>query len=538
MTTLARVFQAAVLAGIGLSGAGCLNSGSSFLNAPPPPPPAAAPGAPAADPAQSDPAPAPAAAQVGLTIYSAADPATFDPKDVLRQVQSSGGGMSPGFGVVREVRKLNLAAGVSRVEYPNVAAMIDPTTVSFQSLTAPGSTAVLEQNFEFDLSDPNKLLQKYVGRRVTLRLKRGPGGNSDVITGRLLSAAPGSAYVVSTADPQTPIVIQGFENVDSIRLADIETGLVTRPTLNWKVSSQQAGDHEVEVSYQTDGLTWRADYAVVLSPDEKSGALSAWVTAVNTSGIAYRDAMLKLIAGNVHRYSRWGREQDGLFSSSSTGMTESGFFDYHLYALSRPTTLPNDSMKQIELFDARHNVPVEKSYVFVGAEGTWSLTGDPNLEPNFGLGKSARVDVYVKLHNGQAQNLGLPLPAGRVRVYKLDPGDSKPEFVGEDVIQHTAKDEDALVRLGSAFDIVGERTQSDFKVGARSAVESFQIKLRNHKNSAVHVIVKETLYRWVNWEITQSSDKWEKQDYRTIYIPVDVPPNEEKVVTYTVKYAW
>jgi hypothetical protein len=162
------------------------------------------------------------------------------------------------------------------------------------------------------------------------------------------------------------------------------------------------------------------------------------------------------------------------------------------------------------------------------------------MDQNLGTESNKKVDVYLQLKNSEQNGLGIPLPAGRIRVYKRDPDDNAQEFIGEDVIQHTPKDEDVLIKLGSAFDIVGERRQTDFNANYNGHVvtESFEIKLRNHKKDPVHVIVKENLYRWTNWEITASSDPWEKQDFRTIHIPVDVPADGSKTVTYSVKYTW
>jgi hypothetical protein len=202
--------------------------------------------------------------------------------------------------------------------------------------------------------------------------------------------------------------------------------------------------------------------------------------------------------------------------------------------------LPNNSTKQIELFPPKSAVPLSKNYVYNGDPDNipHENPAEPVMAQAFGVGTKSSVDIYAEFHNGEAQHLGIPLPAGRMRMYKVDPADGSREFIGEDVIRHTPKDEEVLLRLGSAFDIVGERRQVDFKEGDKSLLEGFEIKIRNHKAEPVHVIVHETLYRWVNWEIAQSSDKWERKDYRTIHIPIDVPANGEKVVTYSVKYSW
>jgi hypothetical protein len=490
-----------------------------------------------------------------LTVYSTADPATFSPQDLLQDqlnnAYNSGSVVyAPGYGVVRELRKMSLIAGLNRLEFTDVASGIDPTTVSFQSLTAPDSTSVLEQNFEYDLTNADKLLQKYLDRHVVLTLTQAGTSKTPVppISGKLLSSAGGS-YIVQTDDPMLPLAIVSSQNVTSVRLADSGTKLVSKPTLNWKVSSKTPGRHEVLVTYQTDGLTWRADYNLLLSENENTADLSAWVTMLNSSGIAFPEAKLKLVAGNVQRFISPDRANrspvaNTLFAggaaTADSGFKEKGFFEYHLYTLGRATTLANNSTKQIELFPPKTGVPVEKVYVYYGipTDQQAQVLQSPQTDRTFGTETNKRIDLYVRFKNAEANHLGSPLPAGRMRVYKTDPADGNREFVGEDVIQHTPKDEEVLVRLGTAFDLVGERIQTDYQDTPHTITESFRITVRNHKDQPARVIVKENLYRWFNWEITESSEKWEKKDYRTIHLPIDVPANGEKKLTYTVKYSF
>jgi hypothetical protein len=504
-----------------------------------------------------------------LTVYSTADPATFSPQDLLADQLSRdgyGGGapnvvFTPGFGVVREVRAMQMAAGTNRLEFSNVAAGIDPTTVAFQSLTAPQSTTVLEQNFDYDLASAQQLMQKYIGQDVTMTVSSvastpwsptRTAGETSIIKGTLLSTSGGS-YVIRAGEPARGLTLVSMQNVVSVGLADSTLGFVVKPTLNWKVEAKQAGEHQVQVTYQTDGLTWRADYSLLISPDEKTGDLSAWVTMVNGSGMSYPEARLKLVAGTVQRFvspsrlQRYQQVTNQLFSlgqgggGGGGGFEEKSFFEYHLYTLGRSTSLNNNSTKQIELFPPRQQVPLEKIYVYNGLSATQRefLYHNPNgLNDEFGAIGNKSVDIYVRLKNSEANHLGIPLPAGRLRTYKIDPADESREFIGEDVVQHTPKDESILARLGTAFELVGERRQTEFTRSGQTATESFEIKLRNHKNTAATVIIRELLYRGLNWEILQSSDKWEKLDYRTIHIPIEVPANGEKKITYTVKYSW
>jgi hypothetical protein len=493
-----------------------------------------------------------------LTVYSTADPATFDPQEFLNPARDIPNQPIPGFGVVREIRKLALTRGDNQVKFADVAAAIDPTTVAFKSLTAPDSTAVLEQNYEFDLVNPDKLLEKYLGKSVIINRKQDPLPNDrsrmpETIEARLLAFTP-DQLVLETNNKQLPVqVIPRNADITEIKLFDLKTGLITKPTLLWRLTTDHAGDHDVMVSYQTDNITWRADYGIAMNHNETAADLSAWVTLVNQSGAAYPNAKLKLVAGDVQRLKP-ERPRAGYFGGAAalraerdTGFQEKAFSEYHLYTLGRPTSIPNNSTKQIELFPPRANLPVTKTYVYYGADyGTAAYAAQPLEERDVRDPGNKKVDVYLQLKNAEKNGLGLPLPAGRVRVYKRDAADNADdpagllEFIGEDKIDHTPKDEDLLIRIGSAFDIVGQRKQTDFTTDrpTRTITESFEIKLRNHKTTPVTVIVRENLFRWHTWQITAASDKYTKHDARTIHLPIDLPAGGEKTITYTVKYTW
>ncbi|HEX8325685.1 MAG TPA: DUF4139 domain-containing protein [Tepidisphaeraceae bacterium] len=490
--------------------------------------------------AQALPAPEP---RFSLTVYSSADPATFDPKGNAAETNPYASQQPlPGYGVVRETRAIDLKAGVNALRFTDVASGIDPTTVSFLSLTDPAGTAVLEQNYEFDLVSSAKLLQKYVDKAVVVERASGDG-KIETISGTLLSAANG--LVLKTDDGGVRI-LNGYSG---IRVADA-AGLITRPTLVWNLTAAKAGKHDALVTYQTDGLTWRADYNLVLNEANTAADIGAWVTLVNRSGASYPDTRLKLVAGDVQRITPPERVRPMLRAAAramrdetaEAGFVEKSLFEYHLYTLGRVTSLPDNSTKQIELFDKKLDVPVKKVFVYYGVPEQFRTYFAPSalVDRDLGVEANKKVDVYVMLDNKEANGLGIPLPAGRVRVYQNDEADKTQEFVGEDVIRHTPKDETIQIRLGSAFDIVGERKQTAFTVDERAhtLTESFEIKLRNHKKEAVRVVVKENLFRWANWEITAKSDAFEKQDYRTVHFPVDVPSGGEKTLTYTVKYTW
>jgi hypothetical protein len=328
-------------------------------------------------------------------------------------------------------------------------------------------------------------------------------------------------------------------------------GLITRPTLVWEVESAQGGDHRARVSYQTGGMTWWADYNITFADgkDANSGTLDlgAWVSIINQSGAGYPDASLKLIAGDVQRvnpqqqvYPMAEMARDSL-KAGAAGFEEKAFFEYHLYTLGRPTTLPENSTKQIELFPAAHAIPCDKVLLYYGLPQQYrGFFGQPMVDRNFGTESNKKVDVYLRFKNEERVGLGVPLPSGRIRVSQLDPADQSLEFIGEDVIDHTPKDEEVLIKLGSAFDVVGERIQTDFKADYDNhwIEETVQVKLRNHKDGAVNVIVKENLYRWTNWEILKPSTQFEKIDSRTIHFPLTVEKDGEATVTYTVRYTW
>jgi hypothetical protein len=497
----------------------------------------------------------PSAAQEGgkrsdlaLTVYSTADPASFDPKQAAQSGQANGAYQLPGYGVVRETRTIALEKGLNTVRFADVAAGIDPTTVSFASLTDPGGTAVVEQDFEFDLVGADKLLQKYLGQTVTVWPKGMASFNAV-----LLAAEPG-AFVVRDPDKVEGDggahgrgqvwVIPRQPEPPQITLPALPSGLITRPTLVWRVTAAKAGEHNVRVSYQTDGLTWRADYNLVVDRGDRKADLNAWVSLLNESGASYPDATLKLVAGDVQRVAPpqrvYPRMEVAAAPMAAPGFQEKAFFEYHLYTLTRPTSLADRSTKQIELFPPRTGVPVSRTYVYSGLPQQWRGYTGPQPFPQPGGPGNTKVDVTLELKNTEANGLGLPLPAGRVRVYKRDDADAALEFVGEDTIDHTPKGETVKVKLGHAFDVVGEHKPTSFQanIPAHWIVESFAVTVRNRKPEPVRVDVKETLYRWSTWQIVESSDRYEKLDARTIKFPVDVPANGEKTVTYTVRYTW
>jgi hypothetical protein len=482
--------------------------------------------------------------QTAITIYSSAEPGAIPP-ELYRPIPGSGvpNAMSvPGYAMVRDERAMKLENGRSTVKFTEVAALIDPTTVTFASLSEP-RTRVLEQNFQFDLVSTDKLLLKYIDRPITV--ERTVGNQSVTLSGTLLSSVDG--LVLKSTDGS----IHALPGYTAVRFPELPGGLNTKPTLVWDILSPRAGEQRTRVTYQTGGITWWADYNLIFNEgkDANSGVLdlSAWVSIINQSGATYPETRLKLIAGDVHRAEPRPQPmaakralEMAAVSADAAGFEQKAFFEFHLYTLGRRTTLPNNSTKQIELFDQARQIPAKKVLVYYGLEmGPYNYP-NPVTDRDFGVQSNKKVDVYLEFKNDKQYGLGVPLPAGRIRVSQLDAADTSLEFIGEDRIDHTPKDETVRVKLGSAFDVVGERRQVDFAVDtkARWLEEEFEIKLRNHKDQPVEVLVKENLYRWSNWKILSKTHEFTKEDARTIHFPVKVAKDGEAVVRYRVRYTW
>lgn len=483
---------------------------------------------------------------VSITVYSSADPAGFDPQFFISQM-SQGYNRHyiwhvPGFGVIKDTRPLQLIEGINEVRFTDIAQYIDPTTVSLTDLTDPNGTVVLEQNYEFDLINPQKLYEKYIDHEVELQIER--EGQTTVVRGTVL-AVNGGQVIVET-DAGVTLVNQ---NDGRLTLPPLPShSLVTRPTLVWKLYAEEAGERLVRTTYQTSGITWRADYHLVLNASDTQADLGAWVTLMNLSGAAYEHAKLKLIAGDVQRVepqSPFSGMGGGAGRRSghdlAEGFDQKAFFEYHLYTLPRRTDILPNQTQQITLFPTARDVNVQKKYVYYGlpANFRWRTFADAQTDAHIGTQSDTTVDVYVQFDNAEANNLGIPLPRGKVRVYKADDADGTLEFVGEDLINHTPRDERLLIKVGKAFDIVGERTQTNFeRPSMAEIVETFEIEVRNRKDEPADVIIRENLFRWLNWEIVGASAEFEKIDSRTVHWTVTVPPGETQTVTYTVRYWW
>jgi hypothetical protein len=430
--------------------------------------------------------------------------------------------------VVKERRHLQLDGQRSTIRFTDVAKKIDPTSVFFKSLTDPAGTSVIEQNYEYDLVSADKLLDKYIDKPVAVITEDGSRYTGDLLSfdrGQLVIQGAEQLYMIGRAD-----------NVRNVEFSKLPDGLLTRPTLVWQVATNRPGRHLAQVTYQTSGLSWEADYSAVINPEDTQLDIKGWVTINNQSGAAYRDAAVKLIAGDVRKVQQpkqMIRERAMALAAraeaDAAGFEQKSFFEYHLYTLGRPTTVNENQIKQIELL-AANQVPVTKRYLFEPGGRYWHR--------RYGDKDEYKVNVFIEFRNDEQSNLGMPLPKGRIRVYKADEADGDLEFVGEDQIDHTPRDEELKLYIGDAFDLVGEKTVTDRKGGQRWRQESIRIALRNHKqDEPVTIRVREHLGRQ-NWTIEQNSRPFEKVDADTIRFDVPVAPGGESVVEYQVNYRW
>jgi len=417
--------------------------------------------------------------------------------------------------LVKELRKMSFPRGESQTEFREVPARIDPTSVHFVSKTNPKSVTILEQNYEYDLVSATKLLEKYVDNRITVFTK-----DEKVFEGTLLSF-DAQNLVLGQEGKQGPVTVVSRENVRDVSFPALPGGLITKPTLVWKILSESAGDNDVEVSYLTEGMNWHAEYVAISDLKDENLRLAGWVSVENTSGATYKDAKLKLVAGVIHRVreiAKGGRAEGvEMFAAMAPAVTERPFFEYHLYSVEKPTTVKDNEIKQISLF------PETK------ASAKKVFTYD-------GMNYPKDVRITLEFVNSEAAGLGIPLPKGKVRVYKEDI-DKALEFVGEDAIEHTPRDEKVRIYVGNAFDLVGERASESVRQITRTLrEETTRIKLRNHKEEAVEITVVEHI--WGQWTITANSLPFVKKDANTIEFTAKIPADQEVVLTYTARIGY
>ncbi len=410
--------------------------------------------------------------------------------------------------LVKERREIELQKGKAAYRFENVPAAIDPTSVHLSSLTNPGNITILEQNYEYDLVSEQKLLEKYIGNEIIVTTKEGKE-----FKGTLLSPAEN----LILRDETGKVIVVKLDGIRNIIFPSLPEGLILRPSLFWLLDVSKGGKEKVEISYLTKGLSWEAKYVAVANKDDTRLSFDGWVSITNSCGLSFPDARLKLVAGEPHIIKKRPPRGELLEYAKTTTtvpqFVEEEFFEYHLYTLQRPATLLNNQKKELSLFP-QANVNVKKIYTFDQTKGN-------------------RVRVELEFSNSKDDGLGLPLPKGKVRAYKED-SEGMLQFIGEDEIDHTPKDENVQLYIGDAFDLIAERTQKEYKsLGDRGFEATYSIKLRNHKKEKVEIQVLEKI--WGDWFITNSNFKYEKKDANTIKFLVQVEPNKESEIIYTVR---
>ena len=428
--------------------------------------------------------------------------------------------------LVRDVRTLRLPRGVSDLRFMDVAATVNPATVHFRSLTEPARLGVLEQNYEYDLLEPDKLLRKYVGRDVTL-VRMGSKGE-ETITARLLSYNNAPVWQIGSE------IVTGM-HADHIRFPELPGNLYERPTLIWSLNNEGGTSHRVEASYLATKLSWNADYVLTVARDDKVADIDCWVTINNGSGTAFRNASLQLVAGELNRVRRMFDRMEAdvqlraAVPESASAMTQEAFSDYHLYTLPRKTSVNNHQTKQVSMLGAS-GLPVAKRYVVNGQAFYYRNAQNP------GAPIKDVVQVFYQFKNEKAAGLGMPMPAGTVRVYQAD-SKGGVQFVGEDRIGHTPKDETLKLKIGNAFDVVAERKQVDFqRVAANIYDVEYEVVLRNHKTTPITVEVNEPIGG--TWRILRSTHQATKTDAWAAQFNVPVASDGEVKVNYRVRVTY
>ncbi len=473
------------------------------------------------------------------------------------------------FAVVRQELPLDLKSGVNSVRVTDITMHLEPDSVILRDPNGKQPIQVLEQNYRADPISESLLLSLFEGKTIEFLVPR--ENKQEIVPGKIIRSGyvPHSQMAMrqygqqyyqaqmsyAGSGSEQPIVeVEGkirFGLPGTPLFPALGDDTVLKPTLQWLLSTQTPGPLRAEFSYVTGGLTWEADYNIVAPEKGNAVDIVGWVTMDNQSGKVFQNARIKLMAGDVNKIQP-GQMYDQLQTFGGRGggigggappVTERTFDEYHLYTLSRSTTLEDRETKQVEFIRAA-NVSTTQIYVYDGLKldpnryNGWNWENIRN-ESSYGTESNPKIWVMREFNNSETNHLGMPLPKGRVRFYRRN-NDGQIEFTGENVIDHTPRDEKVRVYTGNAFDLTGERRRTDFRLDTnrQRLDESFEIKVRNHKKEPVDVHVVEHLYRWVTWDILEKSDPYRKTDSKTIEFPVTIPPDGEKTITYTAHYTW
>jgi hypothetical protein len=472
------------------------------------------------------------------------------------------------FAVVRDKVALDLKAGSNDVQFVGVTTHLEPDSVVLRDPSGKVQLAVLEQNFRADTISQGLLLSRYEGKEIDFVIT-GQDGVERIVRGKVIRSGYQPNYAAmgrygqqfamrqsqlgSYDEAGQPIVEVAGKLRFSLPGQPIFPALtddsILMPTLSWRVFATAASKLDAEVSYVTGGMSWNAAYNLVAPEKGDTMDIVGWITIDNQSGKTFDAATIKLMAGDVNKLheqegGQAGRDEVflGAMRAAAPQVTEKAFDEFHLYALPQPTTLRNRQQKQVEFVHAT-GVATKTLYVYNGADfGRYRGIDSESIRntPDYGTQSNTKVWVMREFVNSQQNGLGIPLPKGRTRFYRRDDADGRLEFTGENLIDHTPKDETVRIYTGDAFDVVGERKRTDYQVhnGQRQMEEAFEIKVRNKKDAAIEVRVFERLYRWINWQVIQKSHDFVKVDAQSIEFRVQVPAGGENVVTYRVRYDW
>ena len=426
-------------------------------------------------------------------------------------------------GLVKDTRLIDLKTGIHDLKFMDVAAKIDPTTVHIKSLMNGSSLNVLEQNYEYDLLNPQKLLEKFVGQKVQLATIHPATKKEEIVEATLLSTQGGNIFQINGKIH--------IGHPGRILLPNIPENLIPQPTLIWMLENKLSKPQKLEASYLTTGINWKTDYVAVLNPLDTRTDLTGWVTIDNRSGATYPNALLKLVAGDIHRVQPEMKMDTARPMAAAKEVSqqfkEEAFFEYHLYTLDRRTTIKDNQTKQMTLLGTQQ-VPLRKLFIFAGYPHYYYAQDQRSSKQ--------KVGVFLELENSKKSNLGIPLPKGTIRVYKEDKEGSL-QFIGEDRIDHTPKDEKFKIKIGDAFDVVGERVQTEYKRLGRNLFEvAFEVSLRNHKKEDVKVLVEEPIPG--DWEMLSNTHPYEKVSAHLIRFDVPVGQDKEVKVKYRIRFRY
>jgi hypothetical protein len=461
------------------------------------------------------------------------------------------------FFVAREHVPLDLKSGVNQAQYTGVAAHLEPDSVILRDPSGRG-LQILEQNYRNDPVSPEMLLSFYEGKTIDFAVGR-TNGKEDLLKGKIIRSGYSHPTYINGYPQQAST--QPIVEVDGVLrfglpgqpiFPALSADAILKPRLNWLLETNDPGKFNAEISYVSGGMTWQSDYNVVVQddPGKKTDLLDmiGWITMQNHSGKTFEDARIKLMAGDVSKIQNapvpmkaYLAEDRAMNAAMAPPVQEKSFDEFHLYTLQRPTTLRDEETKQVE-FVRSTGVHAQRLFIYDGAQiGQYGYYNSEQIrnDMNYGTASNPKVWVMEEFKNSESNHLGIPLPKGKLRFYRRDT-DGHLEFVGENTIDHTPKDETIRVYTGNSFDMTGERKRTNYHVDSnqRWMDESFEIRIRNHKKEAVEVRAVERLYRWTNWRLSEQSSNSQKKDAQTIEFPVTIAANGEQVIAYTVHYSW